>query len=193
MHLEILVEEPSAKEVLDRLVPKIVGQAHSFEVHAFRNKDDLLEKVGARLRAYGKWVPRSWRFVVLVDEDRQDCHELKARIEQAAGDARLETRTLARVAIEELEAWFFGDIAALRSVYPRLPASLGQKERYRDPDAIKGGTWEALDCELRRCGYPEGLRKVATARRVAEQMDPRRNRSHSFRVFRDGLAALVAA
>jgi hypothetical protein len=33
---------------------------------------------------------------------------------------------LNRIAVEELEAWFFGDIEALRAVYPKLSATLGR-------------------------------------------------------------------
>lgn len=49
-------------------------------------------------------------------------------------------QVLNRLAIEELEAWFFGDVAALHSAYPRVPSTLGRRSRYRDPDAIRGGT-----------------------------------------------------
>jgi hypothetical protein len=60
------------------------------------------------------------------------------------------------------------------------------------PDAIAGGTWEALERLLRRLNYfPEGLPKIAVARKVSEHMDPERNRSKSFQVFRDGLLVLV--
>lgn len=88
-----------------------------------------------------------------------------------------------RIAIEELEAWFFGDIQALRAAYPRLSANLGQRERYRDPDAIPGGTWECLERELRQVGYHKGgLQKIALARDVARHMQPERNRSQSSRL-----------
>lgn len=45
-----------------------------------------------------------------------------------------------RIAVEELEAWFFGDWSALQAAYPRVPATIPQKARFRDPDAIVGGT-----------------------------------------------------
>ena len=40
--------------------------------------------------------------------------------------------------IEELEAWFFGDIAAIHAAYPRISIHLGGRANYRDPDAITG-------------------------------------------------------
>jgi len=45
-----------------------------------------------------------------------------------------------RIAIEELEAWFFGDWPAMCAAYPKLDASVPKRAGLRDPDAIKGGT-----------------------------------------------------
>ncbi len=88
-HLEVLVEEQSAERALSILfLPQ--------------------------LRGYASWIGAAGvRVVVLVDEDRQDCLELKARLEDAARSAGLPTRATAvtgqpvlvvnRIAIEELE------------------------------------------------------------------------------------------
>jgi hypothetical protein len=103
----------------------------------------------------------------------------------------LADRVLNRIAVEELEAWWFGDVSALRMVYPRLPRTLGDRNPYRDPDAIPGGTWEALDRLLRRTGYKEGLVKTEAAKQIAAHLDPEDNRSRSFQVFRDGLRQLT--
>jgi Domain of unknown function (DUF4276) len=97
-----------------------------------------------------------------------------------------------RIAVEELEAWFFGDVPALTAAYPRVPTSLGNQARYRDPDQIAGGTWEALERVLQSAGYHlGGLPKVAVAGNVSEHMDPDRNTSRSFQVFRDTLRRLA--
>jgi hypothetical protein len=96
--------------------------------------------------------------------------------------------------VEELEAWFFGDVDALRKAYPGIPASLGERAGYRNPDAIRGGTWEALERELQRAGHHrEGLAKIKAAREISAWMEPLRNRSPSFRTFREGLLGLVGA
>jgi hypothetical protein len=94
------------------------------------------------------------------------------------------------LAIEELEAWFFGDIAALHAAYPRISLTLSQQAKYRDPDAIRGGTWEALG-RLLHSYYPTGLPKIEVARAVSALMEPERNRSRSFQVFRKGLLTLL--
>ncbi len=139
---------------------------------------------------------------MLVDEDRQDCLELKARLEKAADDAGLVTKTRAsggagfqvlnRISIEELEAWFFGDVEALHGAYPKIPLSLATRSKYHNPDAIQGGTWEELEKELQRKGYFHGgLAKIEAAKAISAHMDPARNRSKSFQVFRDGLIEMA--
>lgn len=202
MHLEILVEEPSAEAALEKLVPKMIGGDVTFNLIAHQGKPHLLKRLPDRLRGYRAWLPGDFRIVVLLDEDRENCHELKAKMETAARDAGFATASfpdaggaftvLNRVAVEELEAWFFGDVPALRRVFPRLSETLGQRARYREPDSVPGGTWEALERVLQRAGYhASGAPKIEIARSVAQHMDPARNRSRSFQVFRRGLRRLV--
>jgi len=201
-HIEILVEEPSTEAALRLLLPKVVGEL-SFEIYPCQCKDERLGRLPERLRGYASWIPDTWRIVIVVDRDNDGCEKLKARIEKMARAAGLVTRTTARkkpyvvvsrLAIEELEAWFFGDWAAVRAAYPRVPPTITSQAKYRDPDAIRGGTWEALEHVLQRAGYfKTGLRKIEVARAVAEHMDPVQNISHSFQVLRTALLEMVPA
>jgi hypothetical protein len=202
MHLEVFVEESSAEAALGNLLPRILGPAHSFQIHPHQGKADLLGSLKARLRAYARWLPEDWKIVVVVDEDRAGCMALKARLEEIAGAAGFITKTgagggpfsvLNRIAIEELEAWFFGDVPAMVRAFPRIPGTLARRAPFRDPDAIAGGTWEVLERVLQRAGYfPGGMPKVETARAISGHMNVAANRSHSFRVFREGILACLA-
>jgi hypothetical protein len=202
MHIEFLVEEPSAEACLWNLVPKIVGADVTFAIHPHQGKQDLIKKLPGILRGYKAWLPENWRVVVLIDADREDCKSPKAKMDEIADGASFFTKSapagdlrfqvLNRLAVEELEAWFFGDVEALRSAYPRLPASIPARAKFRDPDAIRGGTWEALERLLKRAGsYSAGLGKITVARNISIHLEPDRNRSRSFQVFRDGLRSLV--
>lgn len=197
--LIVLVEEPSMEAALEQLLPTMLGGCE-FQIIRFQCKDDLLNKAPERLKGYASWLPDTWRILVLVDRDNDDCMMLKARMENMAAAAGLLTKTVAnhgqrfqvanRIAIEELEAWFFGDWLAVLAAYPRIPTALPSKAGFRDPDAIAGGTWEAMERVLKRAGYfSTGLRKVEFARTVAVHMTPERNRSHSFQVFAGAVAA----
>jgi hypothetical protein len=198
-HVEFLVEEPSMEVFLRVLLLRLLDPVH-FEIRTFQCKDDLLKRLPDRLRGYA-WFPKEYRIVVIVDRDCDDCRELKRVLEQYAAGAKLSTRAhpqqgrftvINRIAIEELEAWYFGDWDAVRAAYPRVAESVPRRQGYRNPDAIAGGTWEAFERVLQRAGYFKGgLRKVEAARSIAPHLDPARNTSRSFQVFRDALLELA--
>jgi len=202
MLLEFLVEDSSMEEMLNGLLPRLLSSSDWYRIHPFQGKQDLFSKLPSRLRGYKSWFPPDGRIIVLVDADREDCRQLKARLDSIAREAGFVVRSdagagnafqvLNRIAVEELEAWFLGDVEALRAAYPNLPPKLRRGAKYRDSDAIRGGTCEALERVLKRAGYyPAGLPKIEVARRMSAQMDPARNRSHSFRVFWDALADMM--
>jgi hypothetical protein len=199
--LIVFVEEFSMEAALEQLLPKLLGDIE-FQIIRFQCKDDLLKKSPERLRGYASWLPANWRILVLVDRDDDDCIVLKAELENMAAAAGLLTKTAAdngqcfqvvnRIAIEELEAWFFGDWSAVQAAYPRVPATLPQKAGFRDPDAVAGGTWEALERVLKKAGYfSTGLRKVELARSVAVHMNPPNNTSRSFQIFAGAVTATL--
>jgi hypothetical protein len=201
-HVEFLVEEPSMEAAIQVLAPKILGDV-SFAVHPHQCKQDLLDKLPGRLRGYARWLPVDCRIVVVVDKDRDDCRKLKRCLERIASKAGLTTRSAAsgseyrvvnRLAIEELEAWYFGDWEAVRQAYPRVRATVPLQPKYGNPDAIRGGTWEAFERVLQDAGYfASGLAKIGAARTVALHMEPERNRSRSFQVFRAALRDMASS
>jgi hypothetical protein len=189
---------------LESLLPRIVSNT-TFKFHVFDGKHNLLRNLEARLKGYASML-KSWKeagIVILVDEDREDCLMLKAQLEAAAAKAGLGTLTnpvkgkvqvLNRIVVEELEAWFFGDHEAVMSAYPKVKARSFPRSALNAPDAIGGGTWEALERVLNKHGYHiGGLRKSVCAADVSAQMDVNRNNSPSYKHFRDGLIRLVDA
>lgn len=201
MRVIFLLEEPSVEALLEYLLPRLLPAGTDFELIVFQGKKDLLGNLPARLKGYKRWIPSDWRIVVLVDEDREDCLALKEKLEQTSRSAGFATKSkpdqagrftvLNRIAVEEVEAWFFGDVAALAVAYPGVPPTLASKAAYRDPDAIAGGTWESLERVLKQAGhFTAGLPKIEVARTMAAHMDPGCNTSTSFQCFRAGLAAL---
>lgn len=110
---------------------------------------------------------------------------LPTRSKAASGPWRIANR----IVIEELEAWYFGDWEAVRQAYPRASANIPRRAGCRDPDAIKGGTWKAFERVMKKHGYfAAGLRKVEAAESIAAHINPDRNTSRSFGVFRSTLA-----
>jgi len=192
---------------MEALLPRLLAERTvQARVIDHGSKHSLLKNLPARMKGYARWPEPSLRVLVLVDQDNDDCSALKASLESAALSAGLATKTapdaanrfkvVNRIVIEELEAWFLGDVPALCEAFPGVPASLANQARFRDPDAVAGGTWEALLQALNRAGHFVGsgrLPKIDVARRVAPLMDLERNRSRSFQTFLAGLEALLAA
>lgn len=136
-------------------MPNILSDSITFETHSFQGKQDLLSKLPNRLKGYKKWIPNDYIILILVDKDNEDCQKLKRKLEKIAIDAGFVTKSVAkskskkkyqlinRIMIEELEAWFFGDIQAVTKAYPKVSKNICEKAAYRDPDDIQGDTWEA--------------------------------------------------
>ena len=180
---------------LNQALPRMLPEGCTFTVYPFQGKPDLLRKLEDRLRGYARWLPPGYRIIVLVDRDQQDCHDLKHKLESAVAGAELRSRRrsvagdwqiVTRVVIEELEAWYFGDWQAVKGAYPRVRDSVAP--RYRNSDAIAGGTAEAFERVLKAAGYFKGgLRKVEAARAIGPHIVPHRNTSPSFAMFRDAV------
>lgn len=177
------------------LLPRMLATDVSFEVYQHQSKDLLLRRLPARLKGYAAFVSSTYRIVVIVDRDDDDATELRARLDSiadAAGFGAQRPLVVNRLAIEELEAWYFGDWAAVRAAFPKVPAEVPKRARYRRPDAIAGGTWEALEQLLQKYGYHKGgLRKTEAARAISEHMVPARNESPSFAALRSTLGSFA--
>ncbi len=199
--LIVFVEEYSMEAALEILLPKLL-KGITFQIIRFQCKNDMLKQLPLRLKGYSSWLPANWSILVLVDRDDDDCKALKRELEKHCATAGLLTRTAAkvgqkfkvtnRIVIEELESWYFGDWQAVKTAYPKVNANIAGKAAYRDPDLIKGGTWEALERVLKNSGYfSTGLRKIECARTVTPHMNVNVNRSKSFNVFYQAITKIL--
>lgn len=198
-HIEILTEEASAEAALKLILPKIVGKEATVNIIAHQGKGDLQKKLPGKLAVYAKLFRQGQKVVVLLDRDKEECLSLKAQMERFAHQAGLITKTgkqldnefvvINRIAVEELEAWFLGDEKAVCTAYPKL-GSFPRTLQRKNPDAIKD-PFETLASLLRSAGYRSLGGKIELSRKVAACMETNRNRSASFRIFCDGIAACL--
>lgn len=210
MHLEILIEDSSTKRLLETIVPKIVGEGHTWRLHSYKGvgrippnlqkeRDParrlLLDQLPRMLKgyAYTKGVDA---VVVVLDTDHRDCVAFLAELKALAASSSSSQSVMFRLAIEETEAWYLGDRAALRTAYPN--GRFGQLDGYVQ-DSICG-TWERLAdaihpggrAAVERSGtYVAGQLKHEWAERIGPCLDPDANLSPSFGKLRDGLRRLV--
>lgn len=178
--LIFLLEEPSMKTLLDRLLPRLLpglNEGEHFQCVPHEGKSDLDRSIRRKLAA---WRESGARFVILRDNDNVDCIDLKARLRRLCDDAQ-RPDALIRLVCQELESWYLGDLEALAAAFDRPKASTpAQHKRYRDPDG-----WQKPSAELRR--LVPSFQKNSGARAMAEHLDAQRNLSRSFQSFVTGI------
>ena len=191
---------------LSELLPRYLDPQVAWKPIDHGSKMRLMRVLPDRLRGYSNYeAAYRPRVLVLVDRDNDDCVALKATLEQYCFDCGLTTMSrraadgdfdvVNRIVIEELEAWFFGDVPALDAGWNGTGRHLN-RAAYRSPDAIVGGTHEALLRVFKSAGHWRDLSrlpKIETARKMGQLMVPDRNQSNSFQQFWRGLNSLVAA
>ena len=182
MNLVFLLEEPSAREMLKGLLPRVVHHSVQIRYIVFEGKQHLEKNVTRRLRG---WRAPDSVFVVLRDQDAADCLTIKRELAQKCRDAG-RPETIIRIACRELESWYFGDLAAVGGALglPNLVRYAKQK-KYRIPDAI-----HSPGNELRKISR-NTYQKVAGSRAIGPRLSPDNNLSHSFGVFVTGIRRAV--
>jgi len=215
MHFEIFVEDSSGVELLSHLLPKILGENgdhHSWRTHRYKgvgrlpqgltpksdpSKRILLDQLPRILRGFSKAHSIDY-IVVVLDVDNRDCHSFLAELKELARECGVESKTLFRLAIEEVESWYFGDREALLEAYPRANGRVlndyvqdsvcGTWERFAD--AVHPGGAAAIKSK----GWPApGELKHEWAGNIGPRMEPDRNKSPSFIKLRDGLRRALDA
>lgn len=218
VHFEILVEDQSGKKALDILVPRIIGPNHTFSIHSYKGigripknlganqnagKRILLDQLPRLLQGYGnafaKYPADCPAAVVLIcDLDDKCLKAFRQELFNILNDCNPQPETRFCIAIEEGEAWFLGDIPAVKSAYPK--AKIAVLNAYKN-DSICG-TWERLadavynggSAALSTKGWQAiGAEKSQWSEKISPHMDVATNASPSFVYFREKLLELADA
>jgi len=174
-----LLEEHSMKVFLEGLLPRIFPELE-FICITHEGKKDLEKSIPGKLRA---WKEPGVRFVVLRDNDNEDCIALKNRLIQLCRRANRED-TLVRIVCQELEAWYLGDTNALADAFDNDSIrNIGRKTRFRKPDELSKPSREIKQ-------LIPGFQKVTGARRMAQTLERDKNISPSFQILISGVEKL---
>ncbi len=216
MHFEILVEDQSGKKALNMLVPKIIDDEHTFRIHSYKgigripknlgdevdvNKRILLDRLPKLLRGYGNTFvgyPDDYPAAVILvcDLDDKCLKEFRQELFSILGGCNPKPETRFCVAIEEGEAWFLGDIPAIKAAYPHAKDSV--LNGYVNDSVC--GTWEYLadaifsggSLALSAKGWQAtGSEKSVWSEKITPHMDVENNASTSFCYFREKLRELA--
>jgi hypothetical protein len=213
MHIEFLVEDSSGEKMLSQLLPKILGEQgapHTWRMKAYKGvgripaglsvkadptKRLLLDQLPRLLQGYGKTVGID-AVVVVLDTDNRECSAFLMELKSLLANCKPAPHTLFRLAIEETEAWYFGDKQSILQAYPRAKRDV--IGRYTQDSVC--GTWELLadavypggSAAIKKTGWPlPGQIKHEWAEKITPFMDINQNISPSFIKLRDGLLQLA--
>lgn len=215
MHFEILVEDESGRKMLDALVPKIIGDRHTFKVIPYKgvgrirpkmkaadagkrllldNLSRLLCGYGKTFAGYGADYPAA--VIVVCDLDNKCLKAFRKQLFDILKACNPKPETRFCIAIKEGEAWFLGDRPAIKAAYPKAKDTVlndCQNESIC-------GTWERLanalydggSTALRGKGWQAvGAEKSRWAEKITPHMNVDKNQSPSFKYFQQKLQELA--
>ena len=212
VHFEFLMEDQSSGKAMDIIIPKLLGDEITYRTHTYNgighipkgllpkssaDKRILLDQLPRLLRGYGT-SNMPWCIVVICDLDDKDKQQFLSELNQVLESCEHKPETtLFCLAIEEFEAWYLGDLNAIRQAYPKAKNSV--LSGYKN-DAICG-TWELLADALYKGGSKAlkkkgwqtvGEQKSIWAKAISPHMNVDNNASPSFREMRSALRGVVA-
>ena len=203
MHFEFLIEDQSGAKAMEILLPKLLGNKASYRIIDYKGlghlPKDLKPKTGASkrilldqlprlLRGYGR-VPHSGYIIIICDLDDRNEKQFLSELKKLLNVCNPKPDTRFCLAIEEFEAWYLGDLAAVRKAYPKAKDAI--LKGYKN-DSICG-TWELLAdavCKggskaLNKEGWQAiGKQKSVWAKEISPYMNIDSNLSPSFNNMR---------
>ena len=183
-YLICLLEEPSAQEMLEGVLPRILSEDICVKYVVFEGKQDLEKQVERRLRL---WQNSDSVFLVMRDKDSGDCMVIKQKLFEKIIKSGKSDRTIIRVACHELESFYLGDLSAVETGL-KIP-HLGKKQnkkKYKTTDSLANAAEELFKLTGKQ------YQKVAGSRAISPHLKiDGSNRSHSFNVLLSGLIKLA--
>ena len=182
-NLICLLEEPSAKEMLKTVIPRIVPDV-SVQYIVFEGKQDLEKHLEKKLKHYR--MPNS-RFLVMRDQDSGECEPIKHGLSDKVQASGKHDVTTIRIACRELESFYLGDLEAVeKGLQMNGLAKLQSKAKYRTPDNLANAAEELS--KLTRNQY----QKIAGSRNISPHLKvDGSSTSHSFNILLDGIKKLM--
>lgn len=179
-NLVFFLEEPSAQDFLQAVLPRVLPAHITPHFLVFEGKQDLEKRLVMRMK---RWLRPNSQFIVMRDQDSGDCRVIKARLLNLCAQAGQPSATV-RIVCKELETFFVGDWSAIAAGFqqPALAAH-ARKAKFRSPDLLGSPSQE-----IKRL-IPT-YQKREGARTISPHLDLARNQSSSFRVLLRTLSEL---
>lgn len=172
--LVFLLEEPSAKAMLESLLPRMLNAGVTFRCIPFEGKQDLERQLMRKIRAYQN---DQARFIVLRDQDNSpDCTLVKRKLLDLCQQSGKADRCMVRIACRKLETFYLADLQAVGQALEITSLAQHQSSRkFRAPDHLGSPSNELKTLTKNR------YEKVAGSRRIGRHLNLDNTRSPSFR------------
>ena len=181
-NLVCFLEEPSAREMLIGILPRLLPENINIQYVVFEGKQDLEKQLVRKLRG---WRLTETAFLVLRDQDSDDCMKVKKNLVSLCAEAG-RPEALVRIACHELESFYFGDMAAVEAgLGIRNLSALQRKSKYRVPDSIEN------PCDKLHNLTGGIYQNVSGSRSIGPLLSLENNTSHSFNVLLSGIRKLL--
>jgi len=182
-HLICFLEEPSAKEMLKAMIPKISSDIQ-VQYIVFSGKQDLEKQIERRLKL---WQKPDSMFLVMRDQDSGECKSIKSRLFEKVQASGKHKDTIIRIACHELESFYLGDLDAVeKGLNINGLAKHQSKAKYRSPDNLANAAEELSKLSGNRYQKIAGSRNISPYLKVDGS-----NRSHSFNILLNGIKKLT--
>ncbi len=155
--LVFLLEEVSAKVMIEGILPRLSNSEIMFRFIVFEGKQDLDKSLIRKLRGYNN--PEA-TFIILRDQDSANCKDVKSRLKQRCNEAN-KPKAVVRIACRELESWYLADLNAVEKAFSKSNLSSRQNERkFRNPDRL-GNPSKELKSLVQEYQKINGYRMIA--------------------------------
>jgi hypothetical protein len=184
------MEDQSSSKAMKILIPKLLGNNVTFKVHPYKglghipkdlkpksnaSKKILLDQLPKILNGYGS-SNYNGIIVIICDLDNKDEEEFLAELDRVVQACETAPPIIFGIAVEEFEAWYLGDLKAVRLAYPLAKTHV--LDNYEN-DSICG-TWEVLADAVYRGGRKalakKGWREIGKQKSIwAQEISPHMN------------------
>lgn len=178
-----LLEELSARALLESLLPRVLSAEVGFRLVHFEGKQELEKQLERKIRGYQN--PQA-RFLVLRDQDSfPNCVDLKNRLLALCMASGRQSACLVRIACTELETFYLADLQAVEQALDlKGLASQQLSNKFRVPDRLGSPSHELRTLTRKR------YEKVAGSRAIGHCLQLDNDRSASFRHLVAGIRRL---
>lgn len=188
MKIVFLLEEESAKAMLESILPRLLPPSMSCEENiqfiTFEGKQDLEKRLERRLRGY---LAPDARFIIVRDQDSEnDCILVKRKLLDLCQQSGKGNVCLVRIACRELESFYLGDLEAVDKAFNLKGkiASLQKKRKFQIPDNLTNAKEE-----LKKL-VPE-YQQISGSREIGRLLSLTNNKSSSFNCLLNGIRNFI--